>query len=273
MIALIDLDVVCYAVGYASEDDPVEVALGRVDEMITNIIIATGATDYQGYLSDSRENNYRYKVDPSYKANRTQAKPIHYDSIKEHLIIKHNAKIAHGMEADDALGITQSRVYFHFKGEISSTPPSVTTISPHIVQTICATIDKDILYGVPGNHYSWPIYRKGEVSREAMFIHTTEDEALRFHYLQLLKGDKSDNVRGIDGLGDKKIAKLFEGVPTNKLFDIVAQEYDLQWGDSWDKELVKNSKLLWIKRTNDETEKTPIEEAIHKLSFTEASEW
>jgi 5'-3' exonuclease len=273
MIALIDLDVVCYAVGYASEDDPVEVALGRVDEMITNIIIATGATDYQGYLSDSRENNYRYKVDPSYKANRTQAKPIHYDSIKEHLIIKHNAKIAHGMEADDALGITQSRVYFHFKGEISSTPPSVTTISPHIVQTICATIDKDILYGVPGNHYSWPIYRKGEVSREAMFIHTTEDEALRFHYLQLLKGDKSDNVRGIDGLGDKKIAKLFDGVPTDELFGIVKEKYEEQWGEDWIKEIVKNSQLLWIRRTNDENEKTPVEEALDKFTASEISVW
>jgi 5'-3' exonuclease len=261
MKALIDFDCIVYIIGYASEDDPVEVALGRVDEMITNIIIATGATDYQGYLSDSRENNYRYKVDPSYKANRTQAKPIHYDSIKEHLIIKHNAKIAHGQEADDSLA--QDQVYYN-GGCMDKDEEE---------DTICATIDKDILYGVPGNHYSWPIYRKGEVSREAMFIHTSEDEALRFHYLQLLKGDKSDNVRGIDGLGDKKIAKLFEGVPTNKLFDIVVNQYERQWGFSWDQELIKNSMLLWIKRTNDENEKTPVEEALDKFEASEISVW
>jgi 5'-3' exonuclease len=265
MLALLDCDVIVYQVGYASEDDPIEVALGRVDEMITNIIIATGATDYQGYLSDSRENNYRYKVDPNYKANRTQAKPLHYDSIKEHLIIKHNAKIAHGMEADDIMAINQCK-----------TPKYV--VDPGYLgemdyDTICATIDKDILYGVPGNHYSWPIYRKGEVVREAMFIHTTEDEALRFHYLQLLKGDKSDNVRGIDGLGDKKIAKLFDDVPTDKLFDIVAERYWEQWMSTWKEELVKNSKLLWIKRTNDENEQTPVEKKLNEFTATETSFW
>jgi hypothetical protein len=245
MLALLDCDVIVYQVGYASEDDPVEVALGRVDEMITNIIIATGATDYQGYLSDSRENNYRYKVDPNYKANRTQAKPIHYDAIKEHLIVKHNAKIAHGKEADDMMW----------------------------QEGISCTIDKDILYGLPGDSYSWPIYRKGEVVREALFIHTTEEEALRFHYLQLLKGDKSDNVRGIDGLGDKRIAKLFDGVPTDELYEIVAERYWEQWMSTWKEELIKNSKLLWIKRTNDENEKTPVEEALDKLTATETSIW
>jgi 5'-3' exonuclease len=261
MLALLDCDVIVYQVGYASEDDPVEVALGRVDEMITNIIIATGATDYQGYLSDSRENNYRYKVDPNYKANRTQAKPIHYDAIKEHLIIKHNAKIAHGMEADDIMAIEQVKANWT-SGVLRQGYPA-----------ICATIDKDILYGVPGNHYSWPIYRKGEVVREALFIHTTEEEALRFHYLQLLKGDKSDNVRGIDGLGDKRIAKLFDGVPTDELYEIVAERYWEQWMSTWKEELLKNSKLLWIKRTNDENEKTPVEEALDKLTATETSIW
>jgi 5'-3' exonuclease len=264
MKALIDFDCIVYIIGYASEDDPVEVALGRVDEMITSIIIATGATDYQGYLSDSRENNYRYKVDPNYKANRTQAKPIYYDAIKEHLIIKHNAKMAHGMEADDIMAIEQVEAKKGYDNTI---------FEPNWDSTVCATIDKDILYGVPGNHFSWPIYRKGEVVREAMFIHTTEDEALRFHYLQLLKGDKSDNVRGIDGLGDKKIAKLFEGVPTEALFEIVAERYWEQWMSTWKEELLKNSKLLWIKRTNDENEKTPVEEALDKLTATETSIW
>jgi 5'-3' exonuclease len=248
---LVDGDIVVYQIGYASEEDEVQVAQDRVDEMLGTIIIATEAIDYSTYLSDSKEGNFRYKVDSNYKAQRVQAKPRHYDAIKQYLIEKHGARITLGFEADDQISI-----------DLQNDP-----------NTISATIDKDILYGVPGNHYSWPIYRKGEVSREAMFIHTSEDEALRFHYLQLLKGDKSDNVRGIDGLGDKKIAKLFDGVPTDELFYIVFREYYTQWGDSWEQELVKNSQLLWIRRTNDENEKTPVEEALDKLKASEISVW
>jgi 5'-3' exonuclease len=249
--ALVDGDIIVYQIGYASEEDEVQIAQGRVDEMLGTIIIATEAIDYSTYLSDGKEGNFRYKVDSNYKAQRVQAKPRHYDAIKQYLIEKHGARITLGIEADDQISI-----------DLQNDP-----------NTISATIDKDILYGVPGNHYSWPIYRKGEVVREAMFIHTTEDEALRFHYLQLLKGDKSDNVRGIDGLGDKKIAKLFEGEPTDKLFSVVADKYKDLWRNGWKEELTRNSKLLWIKRTNDENEQTPVEEALDKLTATETSLW
>lgn len=247
MIALIDGDIITYLIGYTTELEDVEEAQWRTDAFIDNIILATGATDYKVFLSDSSENNFRYKVNPEYKAHRTQPKPVHYDAIKEYLITKHKAKIAHDMEADDYLSIEQQKSNWK-SGVLRQGEP-----------TVCCTIDKDIIYGVPGYHYSWAIYRKGEVVREPFFQKTTTDAALRFHYFQLLKGDKSDNIYGIDGLGDKKIAKLFDEVPTEDLVEVVADKYKEQWGDIWYEEMVKNSKLLWIKRSEEENELTPVE--------------
>lgn len=245
--ALIDFDILLYNIGYTTEDQPEEIAFIRTDEFITNILLSTDATDYTGYLSDSKENNFRYKIDPEYKAHRTQPKPKHYEAIKEYLITAHDAKIAYGQEADDSLCQVQYRDYRDVFYEAQP------------LNTICCTIDKDILQGVPGHHYSWPIYRRGEIVREAQFIETSEDAALRFHYFQLLKGDKSDNIFGIDGLGDKKIAKLFEGVPTEDLYEVVSAQYMFQYKDEWKDKLVKNSQLLWIKRTDEENELTPTE--------------
>lgn len=248
-----------YAVGYTTDLEPVEEAYFRTDAFISNILIATDATDYKVFLSDSSENNFRYKIDPQYKAQRTQPKPVHYDAIKEYLITKHGAKIAHNREADDELGVAQTKANYK-SGVLRQGYP-----------TIICSIDKD-LGQIPGYHYSWPITRKGEVVREGRIFEITEDEGLRFYWSQLLIGDKSDNIFGIDGLGPKKTEKLFEGVPTNELFYIVAEQYEKQYGEEeWAVKLVKNSKLLWIKRSEGESEETPVEYYIRNTNEVSSS--
>lgn len=107
MKALIDGDIITYRCGFASEDVSEAIALSRADQTIERIIKETKAIEHQLYLSDNKENNFRYKIYPAYKANRTKPLPRHYQAIKDHLIKKHNAVIALGQEADDALGIEQ----------------------------------------------------------------------------------------------------------------------------------------------------------------------
>lgn len=259
VIALIDGDLIVYTIGYTTELEDVEEAHWRTDAFIDSIILATGAIDYKVYLSDSSENNFRYKINPEYKAHRTQPKPVHYDAIKEYLITKHKAKIAYNREADDELGIMQIRDLSCRK--IIEEEPS----------TIICSIDKDMDM-IPGLHYSWPIYRKGEIVREGRIYTVTEDEGLRFFYKQLCVGDTSDNIRGIDGLGPKKTEKLFEGVPTEDLVEVVADKYKEQWGDIWYEEMRKNSLLLWIKRSEEENELTPVER-YYQQSFKEVGVW
>src|SRR5258708_8577850 len=141
--------------------------------MLSDILLACNADSYQLWLSDSLENNYRLKVYPEYKANRIQPKPKHYDLLKEYLVKDWDARIAHGMEADDALGIEQEE------------------------STIIASIDKDLLQ-VPGQHYNF-------VRKE--FQEVTPFEGMRYFYTQVLTGDSVDNIKGCPKIGPIKAAQ------------------------------------------------------------------
>jgi 5'-3' exonuclease len=239
MKALIDGDIVVYSIGYASENDPVEAAYERVDGVITNIILATGATDYSVYLSDSSENSFRHQIYPQYKANRTQPKPIWYNEIKEYLMDKHEAKVAYGMEADDSLGINQE--YPIYWRELDDEGNQVVTY-----ETVLCTIDKD-LDMLPGLHYSWPIIRKGEVVREAKLYEVDYDTGLRHFWKQVITGDRTDNIFGIEGMGDKKADKFMADIPTESLHDAIRELY------SDDERFYLNCNLLWIMRKEGET--------------------
>lgn len=240
MIALIDSDILLYEAGFATEDKPEQDAFIRMDERIDAIVLASGADSYQCYLSDSAENNFRYKIDPQYKANRTQPKPIHYEVLKEYLIVEHKAKIAYGKEADDALGIEQKKIPDYGFGE-SYLKKEGGVDSPY-QSTILCTIDKD-LRQIPGLHYSWPINRGGVEVRGGEIFEVTEQEGLIYFYKQLIIGDTADNIKGIDGLGPKKTDKLFEDKTIEEIHQLVYELYsdDLE-------RLQRNAQLLWILR-------------------------
>ena len=111
MLALIDGDIVQYRCAWASNNDPVGIAIARTDEMIDLILNDTKADTFEIYLSDDYTNNFRYQIDPTYKANRKDvARPVWYREIKEHLFDKWGAILALGQEADDMLRIRQSEL-------------------------------------------------------------------------------------------------------------------------------------------------------------------
>lgn len=178
MLALIDGDIVTHRVGYTTDNDPFWVAKARCDEMLDGILTKTKADTFRIYLSDSKENNFRYNIFPLYKANRIdQKRPVHLESLKEHLLVNWGALIAHGHEADDALGIDQG------------------------VGTVICSIDKDLLQ-IPGLHYNFV--------KDVFTEIDLHESNLRF-YSQMLIGDTSDNIRGCRGIGPAKSAKAFEG--------------------------------------------------------------
>src|SRR3989304_4452745 len=244
MLALVDSDILLDEVGFTTEDKDEAVAFARMDERIHAILDAvsrfTGGKEdnyflpeYQCYLSDSKENNFRYKIDAAYKGHRTQPKPRHYEVLKEYLIVEHKAKIAYGMEADDALGINQDKNL-----------ESLTTV-------ICS-IDKD-LDQIPGYHYSWPINRNGKEIRPEKFYLTNQDEGILFFWKQMLIGDTADNIKGIDGIGKVGAERLL----TNEMFEedmvrIVREKYEDQYGiEKGNQKMLANGKLLYIKRKED----------------------
>ena len=215
MKVLIDGDICAYRTAAASEEADENICLLRLDRMIREILHVTGADTYEIYLSG--EDNFRYTIFPEYKANRKDVvKPRWLQACREYLATEWKARFAHGCEADDLMAIEQ------MKGN----------------QTIICSIDKDLLM-IPGHHYN---FVKNEWTTIDYF------GGLKRFYEQLLKGDRSDGIPGVAGLGEKKAARMLEGCTTEQeMFDICRQAYN-------DDELMfVYGSCLWIQRAEGET--------------------
>jgi len=238
MIALIDQDLLCYRCAASAENDDLGIAIYRIDELLDNILNKTEATSYRAFLTSS--SNFRKQIYPEYKANRTQPKPKHLRDLQVYSLEKLNAEYApDGLEADDALAINQKY------------------LGVNIEETIICSLDKDLLQ-VPGHHFSWEINGKGW-SRPDTFIEQSELEGLRLFYKQCLKGDTSDNVKGIEGLGEKKAAKILADCTSQQeMFNIVRDLY----GN--DEEFIMNASVLWILRSLDDNWKDRFDALIQE---------
>lgn len=161
--------------------EPVENALQICKNMLQKIINEVeeiyDINHVAIYITADDHSNFRYDVAKTapYKGNRVEPKPIHYQAVRDYLTNVKGAYVVSGMEADDAIGIASS----------------------HEESIIC-TIDKD-LDMVPGMHYNF-------VKKEFYLI--DENTAIRNFFLQMLTGDKTDNIPGIPGIGPKKADKI-----------------------------------------------------------------
>lgn len=234
MKALIDGDVIRYAVGFAAEGEPVENCLHSVKLMINSILEKTESTSYSCFLTG--EGNFREKIATikPYKGNRPDKKPTHYNAITDYLMSHHNGEMCCGIEADDAMGIEQFADYASKRGE-------------EPLSTIICTIDKD-LDMIPGLHYSWSIQRKGVVVRPENLYSVNMDEADRAFYTQLLSGDTTDNIPGVPGLGKARSTTIINSCATEEdMYWTALCEYSKKYKRPMEA-LIENAKLLWILR-------------------------
>lgn len=247
MLALIDADVIVYRTGFASKDVSETLACVRADATVKDILKATGATEYQLWLSDSLENNFRYKVDPDYKKSRQLTpKPAHYKALKLFLQYEWGAKITEGQEADDELGIRQTSSNGGRSGDGAGA-------SSGTVSIICS-IDKD-LRQVPGKHYNF-------VRNE--FFDVEPFDGLVSFYSQFLIGDRVDDIHGIHGLGPKKTEVILKPCATElELFEKVRYQY------KDDQRLLKNGRLLWVRREPNQMWEFPTNTSNHTTTNDE----
>lgn len=223
--ALIDGDILVYRVGFSTnEPDEEKFAISRMGNFVDRLIRLEGIETYEGYLTG--KNNYRSEIatEQAYKGNRKDArKPVHYDSLREYLVSKWGFTVIDGQEADDAMGI---KAY--------DLPEDSSCIM---------TIDKD-LDMIRGWHYNF-------VKEDLYYV--TEKEAIKNFYIQILTGDRVDNIPGIKGIGPVKAKKILENCTTEKsLFKAVSEKYD----HDIDK-LTERGRLLWIRRKEKQLWKPP----------------
>jgi hypothetical protein len=234
-IALVDGDIVAYRCSASAEKDGEEISLLRCDRLLKDIISVTDADEVAIYISGT--SNFRYDVYPEYKANRKDLKrPVHLPRTREYLLLEWGAIITDGYEADDALGIEQTR---------------------RMGSSVLCTIDKD-LRQVPGSHYN---FVTGE------FSDIDEVEGWRNFYRQLVLGDRGDNIPGFDGKMRLKFPQKFRDIQDRLGRSSTVAEMSHAVRDcyikvgSTEETLIRNGKLLYIWREENDkfTVKTHLE--------------
>ena len=230
--ALIDGDILVYRIGFASEKDeepdPIDKVLHSVKVYIQTIMDGAGANRKQLFLTGP--GNFREEIATilPYKGNReNNKKPYHFDNIREYMIEYHDAIVSEGNEADDLLAIETYQNFLRHNGDQDK------------ADVVLCSLDKD-LDMVPGWHFNWNHERLYWVS---------EEQGIRTFYLQLLTGDRTDNIQGIPKIGPKKAEKILEGLnDPYEMYVASLKAYTKYYEDAAYEALLENARLLWMQR-------------------------
>jgi 5'-3' exonuclease len=183
-----------------------------MNTLVHKILEDTKATTFQCYITAGKdETAFRRKLYAPYKQNRKDfVRPVHYDSLREHLLVVWKASLSETIEADDAISIASCSLD---------------------IPSVVVSIDKDLMQ-IPGLHYNF-------VKEE--FATVNEYTGTKFFYEQLLKGDKADNVQGVVGIGDVKAKKLLAELDTEEeWFNKVREVYND------DESMLRQGCALWM---------------------------
>ena len=181
MIGLFDIDSLIYEACYSAEEfeEAEESFWSRYNDVQYHMDKRYGKSTIIpiGFCT----NNYRKKVDASYKAQRTSPKPNFYEELIIH--VKHNLDVLtrSGIETDDLV----AKCLEHYGKD----------------KAVIISIDKD--------------YRQFECTifnyRKREFITIDKDQALYNLYEQMVVGDRADNVLVCKGFGEKWCEKNLYG--------------------------------------------------------------
>jgi len=96
---------------------------------------------------------------------------------------------------------------------------------------------------IRGLHYNW--------TKDKEPYDISEKQAIKSFYIQLLTGDRVDNIQGIRGIGNKKASVLLDGIEEEEeLLKVAVEQYERAGLTKED--LINNGRLLWIRRKNKE---------------------
>ena len=178
---IFDIDSLIYEACYNAEDleEASESFWGRYNDVVYFMETRYGNVDMipVGFCT----NNYRKKVDLSYKAQRTTDKPPFYNELIQHVKDTIPVETRSGIETDDLVA-----KFLEYYGKDNS---------------VIISIDKD--------------YRQFECTifnyRKREFVTVNKEQALYNLYEQMVVGDRADNVLVCKGYGAKWCEKNLSG--------------------------------------------------------------
>ena len=191
-VCLLDADSIMYLISWRETNQ--KRAQKGLDDYVSNIIELVDVPEAYVYVKG--KNNFRYQIDPEYKANRRKSMDPEVMERVEMLYAyaKEQYINSDGAEADDYVSIHAYDLMSEGKN------------------TVIAHIDKD-LNMIPGWHYN---FQKKE------FYFVAPEESFTFLIRQLLMGDMSaDNIPGLKGIGESTAARYLHGYHLSEMKDFV----------------------------------------------------
>ena len=204
-VLLLDADVLCHQMAYActrkidwdqdgnldEQVNPEQMKV-RIESFILQLVEDFRASDVVIALSH-RGSNFRKELWAGYKATRLP-KPTLWEAAREFIetgVMGYRVECWPRLEGDDVLGILHT-------GEFAG-------------RSMIVSIDKD-MRTVPG----WlHLFNKPELGR----IPISPEEAHRFHMVQTMAGDATDEYDGIPRIGMKTAEKLIDDPRLRTFFD------------------------------------------------------
>jgi 5'-3' exonuclease len=173
---IVDADSIAFAAAL-QEDLEAKEKVKYAEVFVEKLLAHTGCNRVELYFTVGRD-SFRYKVDPTYKANRKgQVSPHDLHYIKEELNKIYLGELCTEYEADDI-------VVLRGKQKL----------------TLVAAMDKDVLGQLVGTHFNYHF-------KHWCYEKTTRKEAKVFLWQQMIQGDSIDGVYGIEGMGKIKAQK------------------------------------------------------------------
>jgi len=192
--------------------------------MVEQVVQDAQTDEYELWLTGGH--NFRYDIYPEYKANRKDNyRPKWEKEVKQYLRDNFSANTTDGIEADDMLGIRLIEL-----GD----------------DGIMCHLDKD-MNQIPGKHFNWELTRLGTIVRDKRWYTVTPEEGDYFFYYQLLTGDPTDNIKGINGIGPKKAKALLDSTERHEWYEAIKDLY------SCEEELDLNATCLYIWRKHNDS--------------------
>lgn len=202
---------------FVYEDKTLEQAINTFDSYMADILHVTKADSYILCMTGKR--NFRYDVDPSYKANRANVvKPLWHDEVKSHMIENWDGVLVEALEADDMVNI----------------------IKNSLENCFIIAVDKDIIDCIEGTHFD---ARRGR----GYFINTTKSQADYNFAKSMLTGDTIDGIPNIKkGYGPKTAEKELLASTDLDLLETVQKIFLREHPEDGEERFKKQYKLLKI---------------------------
>lgn len=210
---IIDGDTWLWKLAWVNRNESESIVKKNIIYYINNILKSNDAENNYLICLQGKK-NFRYNIEPSYKKSRKgKEKPYYLGYVKKVIIDNYKTLIINGVETDD---VVASYIYKY--------PDSILMHD-----------DKDELQ-IPGIH----IFRGKKLL-------ITEEEAYYNLMIQIIMGDSTDNIKGIEGYGIKTAEKLLKDVSIVNMIDVVIREYIKKYDVGGLDEFWKNYRLIKLK--------------------------